>query len=81
MSLLALRRRENLLSLQTSKNETFEISDVRRELLDGESNPDLIYAMYGLLMLLPQSASYRMLKDRLTCIHIPNIVQQQDQKR
>jgi len=37
----------------------------RTQLLNPQQHPDLVRAMYGLLMVLPQSQSYKMLKNRL----------------
>ncbi|XP_071746617.1 protein VAC14 homolog [Lepeophtheirus salmonis] len=41
---------------------------MRMQLLDTENNSDLIHAFYGLLMLLPQSNAFNILKTRLSCI-------------
>ena len=43
-----------------------------RQLLDPQRYAYLVKALYGLLMLLPQSAAYTTLKNRLDCI--PTIV-------
>jgi len=44
---------------------------MRMELLDGDQ--DLISAMYGLLMLLPQSEAFRIIQNRLACVpHLQN---------
>jgi len=39
---------------------------LRMELLDGDQ--DLVSAMYGLLMLLPQSEAFRIIQNRLACV-------------
>jgi hypothetical protein len=44
------------------------------ELLDSERNGDLLYALYSLLMFLPQCHAFQCLKDRLACI--PNAATQ-----
>jgi len=41
---------------------------LRMELLDGETNNDLFDALQALLMLLPQSNAFRILRDRLNCL-------------
>ncbi|KAK7493852.1 hypothetical protein BaRGS_00014993, partial [Batillaria attramentaria] len=41
---------------------------LRLQLLDGENNADLIKSLYGLLMLLPQSEAFKLLRYRLECI-------------
>ncbi|PVD20795.1 hypothetical protein C0Q70_18956 [Pomacea canaliculata] len=41
---------------------------LRLQLLDAENNPDLIKSLYGLLMLLPQSEAFKLLRYRLECI-------------
>ncbi len=38
------------------------------ELLDNGRNAELLYALYGLLMYLPQCHAFNCLKDRLTCL-------------
>ena len=43
-------------------------TDLRMELLDGETNNDLFDALQALLMLLPQSNAFRILRDRLNCL-------------
>ena len=39
------------------------------ELLDSETNNELLHALQALLMLLPQSNAFRILRDRLNCLH------------
>ena len=39
----------------------------RMQLLRPQQHPDLVRAMYGLLMVLPQSQAYALLKSRLSC--------------
>ena len=46
----------------------FIFTDLRMELLDGETNNDLFDALQALLMLLPQSNAFRILRDRLNCL-------------
>ncbi|XP_046552711.1 protein VAC14 homolog isoform X1 [Haliotis rubra] len=41
---------------------------LRLQLLDVENNEDLIKSLYGLLMLLPQSEAFKLLRYRLECI-------------
>ena len=43
-------------------------TDLRMELLDDETNNDLLRALQALLMLLPQSNAFRILRDRLNCL-------------
>uniref|UniRef100_A0A3B3SJA0 Protein VAC14 homolog n=1 Tax=Paramormyrops kingsleyae TaxID=1676925 RepID=A0A3B3SJA0_9TELE len=43
-------------------------------LLDVENNPYLIKALYGLLMLLPQSQAFQMLSHRLHCVPNPELM-------
>merc|ERR1712150_324369 len=42
---------------------------LRMELLDSETNNELLHALQALLMLLPQSNAFRILRDRLNCLH------------
>lgn len=44
------------------------ILDLRLELLEVPCDPNLIRALYGLLMLLPQTTAFQTLKVRLECI-------------
>lgn len=41
---------------------------MRLQLLDVHNNQDLIKSLYGLLMLLPQSEAFKLLRYRLDCI-------------
>ena len=41
---------------------------LRLQLLDVQNNQDLIKSLYGLLMLLPQSEAFKLLRYRLDCI-------------
>lgn len=41
---------------------------LRLQLLDVQHNQDLIRSLYGLLMLLPQSEAFKLLRFRLDCI-------------
>lgn len=50
---------------------SFQVSsftDLRLELLQVPCNKDLVTALYGLLMLLPQTDAFHTLKERLSCI-------------
>jgi len=42
--------------------------DLRLQLLDVQTHQDLIKSLYGLLMLLPQSEAFKLLRYRLDCI-------------
>nr|XP_016853133.1 PREDICTED: protein VAC14 homolog [Anolis carolinensis] len=48
---------------------------LRLQLLDVKSNPFLIRALYGLLMLLPQSSAFQLLSHRLQCVPNPELMQ------
>lgn len=48
---------------------------LRLQLLDVENNPYLIKALYGLLMLLPQSKAFQLLSQRLQCVPNPELMQ------
>ncbi|CAG7732052.1 unnamed protein product [Allacma fusca] len=48
---------------------------LRLDLLDGQHNTELVHALYGLLMLLPQSEGFHVLQRRLNCVpsfHLPS---------
>uniref|UniRef100_A0A4W5KH44 Protein VAC14 homolog n=1 Tax=Hucho hucho TaxID=62062 RepID=A0A4W5KH44_9TELE len=47
---------------------------LRLQLLDVENNPYLIKALYGLLMLLPQSQAFQLLSHRLRCVPNPELM-------
>ncbi|XP_058622872.1 protein VAC14 homolog isoform X2 [Onychostoma macrolepis] len=47
---------------------------LRLQLLDVEHNPYLIKALYGLLMLLPQSQAFQLLSHRLSCVPNPELM-------
>lgn len=47
---------------------------LRLQLLDVESHPYLIKALYGLLMLLPQSSAFTLLRQRLACVPDPQLM-------
>ncbi|KAG1939112.1 protein VAC14 [Pimephales promelas] len=47
---------------------------LRLQLLDVEHNPYLIKALYGLLMLLPQSHAFQLLSHRLSCVPNPELM-------
>lgn len=50
-------------------------TDLRLQLLDVKNNPYLIKALYGLLMLLPQSSAFQLLSRRLQCVPNPELLQ------
>lgn len=50
-------------------------TDLRLQLLDVKNNPYLIKALYGLLMLLPQSSAFQLLSHRLQCVPNPELMQ------
>ncbi|XP_033899141.1 protein VAC14 homolog [Acipenser ruthenus] len=54
---------------------------LRLQLLDVENNPYLIKALYGLLMLLPQSQAFMMLSHRLRCVPNPELMRAVPQKK
>merc|ERR1711997_1260722 len=62
MTVDMLTELDRLVQLLESPIFTF----VRMELLDGD--PELLSAMYGLLMLLPQSDAFHLVKGRLACV-------------
>ncbi|XP_061761061.1 protein VAC14 homolog [Nerophis ophidion] len=47
---------------------------LRLQMLDVENNPYLIKALYGLLMLLPQSQAFQLLSHRLQCVPNPELM-------
>ncbi|XP_075290236.1 hydrocephalus-inducing protein homolog isoform X2 [Opisthocomus hoazin] len=62
----------------TCKEETPHGEDLRLQLLDVKNNPYLIKALYGLLMLLPQSSAFQLLSHRLQCVPNPELMQTAD---
>ncbi|KFW71612.1 Protein VAC14, partial [Pygoscelis adeliae] len=54
------------------------LPDLRLQLLDVKNNPYLIKALYGLLMLLPQSSAFQLLSHRLQCVPNPELMQTAD---
>lgn len=54
---------------------------LRLQLLDVESNPYLIKALYGLLMLLPQSQAFQLLSHRLRCVPNPDLMRTVDESK
>ncbi|NWZ23278.1 VAC14 protein, partial [Asarcornis scutulata] len=54
---------------------------LRLQLLDVKNNPYLIKALYGLLMLLPQSSAFQLLSHRLQCVPNPELMQSADGSR
>eukprot|EP00794_Sanderia_malayensis_P019211 gene19211-21135_t len=66
---------KNLNMILLTSSELFELrqqlKDLDNELLDKDKNYYLVKALYGLLMLLPQSAAFTLLRNRLDCV--PNM--------
>ncbi|XP_054615716.1 protein VAC14 homolog [Dunckerocampus dactyliophorus] len=54
---------------------------LRLQLLDVENNPYLIKALYGLLMLLPQSQAFQLLSHRLQCVPNPELMRTVDESK
>uniref|UniRef100_A0A8C3M3W9 Protein VAC14 homolog n=1 Tax=Geospiza parvula TaxID=87175 RepID=A0A8C3M3W9_GEOPR len=54
---------------------------LRLQLLDVKNNPYLIKALYGLLMLLPQSSAFQLLSHRLQCVPNPELMQTTDNSK
>lgn len=54
---------------------------LRLQLLDVENNPYLIKALYGLLMLLPQSQAFQLLSHRLRCVPNPELMRTVDDSK
>lgn len=54
---------------------------LRLQLLDVENNPYLIKALYGLLMLLPQSQAFQLLSHRLKCVPNPELMRTVDESK
>ncbi|KAG7258463.1 hypothetical protein CRUP_015480 [Coryphaenoides rupestris] len=54
---------------------------LRLQLLDVENNPYLIKALYGLLMLLPQSQAFQLLSHRLRCVPNPELMRTVDRSK
>lgn len=54
---------------------------LRLQLLDVENNPYLIKALYGLLMLLPQSQAFQLLSHRLRCVPNPELMRTIDESK
>ncbi|XP_069559099.1 protein VAC14 homolog [Brachyistius frenatus] len=54
---------------------------LRLQLLDVENNPYLIKALYGLLMLLPQSQAFQLLSHRLRCVPNPDLMRTVDESK
>ncbi|NXG51378.1 VAC14 protein, partial [Psilopogon haemacephalus] len=54
---------------------------LRLQLLDVKNNPYLIKALYGLLMLLPQSSAFQLLSHRLQCVPNPELMQTADSSK
>ncbi|XP_068606490.1 protein VAC14 homolog [Brachionichthys hirsutus] len=54
---------------------------LRLQLLDVENNPYLIKALYGLLMLLPQSQAFQLLSRRLRCVPNPELMRTVDESK
>lgn len=58
-----------------SPSSSSPLADLRLQLLDVKNNPYLIKALYGLLMLLPQSSAFQLLSHRLQCVPNPELMQ------
>lgn len=58
-----------------SPSPSSPFADLRLQLLDVKNNPYLIKALYGLLMLLPQSSAFQLLSHRLQCVPNPELMQ------
>ncbi|XP_031420088.1 protein VAC14 homolog [Clupea harengus] len=54
---------------------------LRLQLLDVQNNPYLIKALYGLLMLLPQSHAFQLLSHRLRCVPNPELMRTVDDSK
>ncbi|XP_068116129.1 protein VAC14 homolog isoform X1 [Hyperolius riggenbachi] len=54
---------------------------LRLQLLDVENHPYLIKALYGLLMLLPQSSAFQLLSHRLQCVPNPQLMRTRDSEK
>uniref|UniRef100_A0A8C5WM79 Protein VAC14 homolog n=1 Tax=Leptobrachium leishanense TaxID=445787 RepID=A0A8C5WM79_9ANUR len=54
---------------------------LRLQLLDVENHPYLIRALYGLLMLLPQSSAFQLLSHRLQCVPNPELMRCTEKSR
>ena len=54
---------------------------LRLQILDPCDYPDLVRALYGLLMLLPQSGAFSCLQQRLSCVPALSVVQGHQNKR
>ncbi|KAF7242762.1 hypothetical protein EYD10_10909 [Varanus komodoensis] len=54
---------------------------LRLQLLDVKGHPYLLKALYGLLMLLPQSSAFQLLSHRLQCVPNPELMQATDDSR
>lgn len=50
-------------------------SDLRLQLLDPKRHSALVEALYGLLMLLPQTKAFTLLHDRLNCLPPAHLLQ------
>ncbi|CAB1313550.1 unnamed protein product [Coregonus sp. 'balchen'] len=57
------------------------LMEVDKLLLDVENNPYLIKALYGLLMLLPQSQAFQLLSHRLRCVPNPELMRTVDESK
>lgn len=63
------------LGASASPSPSSPLADLRLQLLDVKNNPYLIKALYGLLMLLPQSSAFQLLSHRLQCVPNPELMQ------
>eukprot|EP00058_Branchiostoma_floridae_P019481 XP_002604971.1 hypothetical protein BRAFLDRAFT_126701 [Branchiostoma floridae] len=75
---------QTLNSILLTSTELFELrtqlkdlnKDLRLQLLDAQQNAYLIKALYGLLMLLPQSRAFDTLRHRLDCLPASHLIPQ-----
>ncbi|KAG9352520.1 hypothetical protein JZ751_020934 [Albula glossodonta] len=70
---LAPGEQTSVSSLRLSSPSVCQLN-LRLQLLDVENNPYLIKALYGLLMLLPQSQAFQLLSHRLRCVPNPELM-------
>ena len=58
---------KKLISVPCDQQSNF-VSALRMELLDSEANGDLIQTLSGILMIMPQTTAFKLLRDRLDCL-------------
>ena len=56
-------------------------SFLRLQLLDPEGQASLVRTLYGLLMVLPQSAAFSSLKQRLSCVPVITVVKREQRSK